>query len=151
NAFYQLPPKLDVTPAGGITLAGPVGGPFSPASASFVLVNSGQSCPLDWNVTTMAGWLSLAPTNGTLNAGQSTFVTVSITNANNLAPGNYPGFVAFSYSSPGIFGGVSLSVTLNVGVTLRVLRLLPDGRLVMTLQGLSNRVYSIQGSSNLLA
>lgn len=75
---------------------GPVGGPFSPVSASYGLVDSG-SASLGWTASANQGWLSLSATSGTLAASGSTTVTASINaSANILASGTYSGAITFT-------------------------------------------------------
>jgi hypothetical protein len=78
------------------------------------LTNSGGAS-VDWTASATQDWVSLSETNGTLAAGVSTTVIVSInTNADNLAPGTYSNTVTFA--TPAI-GGASLTrggeITIN--------------------------------------
>jgi len=151
NVPYLLPSRLAVTPEQGLSSMGVAGGPFDPAMVTYTLSNPGQSCIIFWSIDKNANWLSLSSTNGTLRPGESTNVNVFVnTNANSLIPGNYFAGLAFTNSS-GAGNAVRL-VTLGVRAPpfLRSLRLMNGGALAMTLQGETNRVYSIQRSSNLV-
>ena len=105
---------LVVTPSTPLTLTGPVGGPFSPASQTYLLANEGNT-PLDWRVFTTNEWLGLVPTNGTLSASNGfTNVTVTIsTNAFTLANDVYYGAVSFENTNTG--ARIDAPVTLRVG------------------------------------
>ena len=76
-------------PTIGFVASGPAGGPFSPASQKFFLTNSGNSS-LTWSLVNTSAWLTVSATSGTLAAGATNSVTISLTAAaNTLAIGNY--------------------------------------------------------------
>jgi len=104
---------LAVLPAGGLISSGTVGGPFSPSSIVYALTNAGGST-LDWTANPAQDWVSLSATGGSLAAGASTTVTVSInTNADSLAAGSYSNAVAFANATTGdtsISRGIQLMV-----------------------------------------
>jgi hypothetical protein len=130
-----LPPgNLGVSPAAGLASSGYTGGPFSPASISYVLTNAGGS-NLSWAVSATANWLSVSPSSGTLAGGASTNVQVSISaNANGLAPGNYTDTVGFTNLSDGL-GNTTRSASLSV--------VLPPGNLgVSPAAGLASSGYT---------
>lgn len=103
---------LDVT-AGGLTSTGTYGGAFSPNSKVYTLTNIG-STSINWTVGKTQNWASLSSTGGTLAAGQSTNVTVSInTNANSLGVGSYNDTVTFTNSTNGN-GTATRAVSLTV-------------------------------------
>jgi hypothetical protein len=105
---------LEVTPTGGLSASGAVGGPFSPSSMVYTLANTGSSS-LDWTASKTQEWVSLSETSGALAAGASTTVTVSINaTADSLAAGSYSDTVSFVNDS--VSGDSdSLPVTLQVG------------------------------------
>ncbi|HVM49145.1 MAG TPA: PKD domain-containing protein, partial [Candidatus Acidoferrum sp.] len=106
-------PALAVAPAGGLASSGPQGGPFSPSSQVYTLTNTGTGT-LSWAASFAANWLTLSATNGSLDAGAGTDVTVSlITNANALAPGSYSDTVSFTNTSNGA-GSTTRPVSLIV-------------------------------------
>lgn len=89
---------MSVTPAGGLTFRGPVGGPFSPTTQTLTLVNRG-AVPIDWGVTSPQAWANVAPTNGTIPGAGSSVVTVSINaTANGLPMGIYTNVLTFNNS-----------------------------------------------------
>ena len=153
SASYTLAPCLTFSPASGLAASGFVGGPFIPPSATYILTNSGGAS-LDWLATSAANWLSLSASGGTLPAGASTNVTISLNvNASSLAAGTYSDTVSFTNLTTGL-GSTNFPVTLNVvvhpTVQLSGVRLRTNGAVAMTLQGVTGGVYSIVASTNLL-
>jgi hypothetical protein len=107
------PGVLGVSPTGGLTSSGAVGGPFSPSSIIYTLTNSGGTT-LNWTASKTANWVSLSATSGSLAAGASTTVTVSLnSNADGLAAGSYNDTVSFVNATSGD-GNTSRSVMLDV-------------------------------------
>ena len=105
SACLTTPP--DMAPSGL------VGGPFNPPSQVYTLTNSG-GLALNWSVSSSQNWVDLTATSGTLSAGGSTNITVSInTNANNLTAGVYSNAVTFTNLTNGN-GTTGHSVTLTV-------------------------------------
>ena len=83
------PDPLGIVPAGGFYATGPASGPFSPTSQIFFLTNTGASS-LAWSLIKTSAWLNVSTTSGTLAAGASNSVTVSLaTAAYSLAVGTY--------------------------------------------------------------
>ncbi|HXS69397.1 MAG TPA: protease pro-enzyme activation domain-containing protein [Candidatus Polarisedimenticolia bacterium] len=84
NLFDALlaPPveTLRVTSPLGFTSFGASGGPFSVASRTYTLANTG-AVPLTWSLINTSSWLNVSSSGGTLNPGSNTTVTVSL-NAN---------------------------------------------------------------------
>jgi hypothetical protein len=150
---YLIPSRLGVFPTAGLSSTGYTGGPFSPANIPYTLSNTGESCVVHWWITKAADWLSLSSTNGDLFPWASTNVVVSVnSNADGLAPGNYTGGLAFSFTnSNNSMGRIAVSVSLNVtAIRLSGARLLSDRSITMTLDAATNRMYSIVVSSNVL-
>jgi uncharacterized repeat protein (TIGR03803 family) len=85
-----LPEPLRITPAAGVTISGPVGGPFTPATQTYSLTNN-AGAPLNWSLVNTSLWFNVSPTNGTLvPGGPATTVTISLTSAaTNLPAGSY--------------------------------------------------------------
>jgi hypothetical protein len=119
-----LPGVMEVSPAGGLTATGVVGGPFSPDAITYTITNSGEAT-LNWIATTSQDWVEVSNTNGTLEAGASTTVTISIgVLANSLAYGSYSEAVTFVNVTSGN-GDTSRFVSLAIN-SLGQLGVTPD-------------------------
>ena len=109
----NAPGSLVVTPVGGVSCTGFVGGPFSPASQVYALTNSGGSA-LNWTASATVNWLNFSATNGSLGVGAGTTVMVTPgTAANALPAGDYAGTVSFLNTTTGN-GNALRSATLTV-------------------------------------
>lgn len=96
NALTIQPNALTITPGTGFAAIGPFGGPFTPASQVYSLTNTGSSS-LNWSLGGTPSWLVASITNGTLAAGKSTNVTISVSaGAGTLATGAYAATVTFT-------------------------------------------------------
>ena len=96
-----------------LAASGPQGGPFTPPSQLYTLTNSGTGA-LMWSASVNDNWLTLSATNGTLAAGASAGVTVSINStANGLVGGFYSSAVSFVNLTTGN-GNTNRLVTLLV-------------------------------------
>ncbi|MCP4573939.1 MAG: hypothetical protein GY838_16390 [bacterium] len=103
---------LSVTPSGSLAPAGPQGGPFVPDEIIYTLENNNGTASLDWSAAADVAWLDLTPTSGTLVAGATATVTVTVNSAANaLGIGTYMGTVSF------------INVTDGEGNTVRVANL----------------------------
>jgi len=92
---------LTVTPTGSWDPSGVPGGPFTPAMQSYVLTNTGPDS-LQWTASTNVPWLTATPVSGTLVAGESATVEVSLNElADELASGTHAGSITFSNSTTG--------------------------------------------------
>lgn len=104
---------LSVTPAGGLTASGAQGGTFTPSSAVFTLENTGTEA-IDWTVEKTEEWVGLSATSGTLAAGATATVTVSLNSGvNSLDVGAYSDTVTFTNTTNGN-GTTTRSVALTV-------------------------------------
>ncbi|MHB9036167.1 MAG: lectin like domain-containing protein [Armatimonadota bacterium] len=113
NASTPSPGTLSVTPSGGLSSSGLVGGPFSPSSQSYTLTNSGGSS-ISWTASKAQGWVTLSPTGGILAAGATATVTASVnTTANGLVAGTYSDTVTFTNTTNGN-GSTTRSIALTV-------------------------------------
>ncbi len=109
----KQPASLNVKPADGLASSGPTGGPFSPSSTDYTLINAGD-VPLAWAAAKTQPWVSLSATGGTLGGGASTTVTVSINSqANDLGVGSHGDTVTFTNTTNGN-GNTSRNVTLTI-------------------------------------
>jgi len=106
-------PTLSVTPGDGLTSSGIQGGPFTPSSKDYTLQNMGGTS-ISWTASKGQTWSSLSSTSGSLAAGASTTVTVSINSgANTLTPGSYSDTVSFTNTTDGK-GSTKREVSLTV-------------------------------------
>ncbi len=115
SSFTVAPPVLPdftVTPDSAFTSSGGQGGPFSPSSQTYTLNNT-NATSLSWGVGKNALWLDLSASSGTLGAGTSTDITVTVNStADSLLGGAYSDTVIFSNSTTG--GWVPHGVNLTV-------------------------------------
>ena len=110
---YDQPDLLLITPAIGLSVIGPLGGPFTPNPACFTLTNSGSSV-VSWTLANTSAWLTVTPSSGTLTPGgaaSSVSVTVGAM-ANGFALGAYPVTIEFTNQATG--GVQSRVLTLTV-------------------------------------
>src|SRR3990170_550967 len=99
--------------SGSLSSSGTAGGPFSPVSQSFTLSNGGGQS-IAWTASKAQSWTTLSSSGGTLAAGASATVTVSINSgANSLAAGPYSDTVTFTNTTNGT-GNATRSVSLTV-------------------------------------
>jgi len=151
--YTSNPAQMGVTPASGLSAGGFAGGPFNPSENTYTLTNSGGAS-LNWSASKPGVWLSLSVSNGTLAAGASTNVTISLNaNANSLAAGAYTNTVGFTNLSNGLGNtarSVSLAISVHPPVQFTNVHVLSNKSLALTLLGVTNRVYSILGATNLL-
>lgn len=119
--------RLSVSPSGGLTSSGNVGGPFSPSSITYTLSNPGNST-INWNASHNSGatWVSLSKTSGTLSPGGSTTLVVSINSgAASLPAGTYGDTVSFANTTNGR-GNTTRSVSLTVRSSGGYLQVVPS-------------------------
>lgn len=107
------PGALSVTPTATFAASGPVGGPFTPATRTYTLTNTGGSA-ISWSAGVTGNWISLSSTGGSLAAGASVNVTASINaGAATFAQGSYTGAVNV-YNATNGAGNTSVPATLTV-------------------------------------
>jgi hypothetical protein len=83
------PDTLGIVPASGFAASGPAGGPFSPASQNYFLTNAGTSS-INWSLVNTSAWLNASATAGTLAAGKTNSITMSLAAAaSSLGVGTY--------------------------------------------------------------
>ncbi|HEX7570671.1 MAG TPA: protease pro-enzyme activation domain-containing protein, partial [Verrucomicrobiae bacterium] len=108
---------LVVTPANNFVSAGPVGGPFIPASGTFSLANYGGNAT-SWSLINTSAWFNVSPASGTLAVGASTNVTVSVAAAaNSLTAGYYSATLLFSNASTHFVQSRSLGLVVGSALT----------------------------------
>ena len=106
---------MGVRPNTGISAEGQAGGPFTPNSQVYTILNY-ESTPIDYEVTKTKAWVSIDNPSGTLPVGGSTSVTVSINSlANNLGNGAYTDTIEFVNLTTHE-GDAERAVHLNIGV-----------------------------------
>jgi hypothetical protein len=149
---FDIPDNLKVLPtaAGVFTPSGADGGLFTPVSQTYTLTSSNS---LNWTATKMASWLDLSATSGSLTAGASNTVVVSVNaGATSLLPGVYGASVVFSNATSGV--AQTRQVTLEVMDSLAVTpqtNLTSSGKVggpfspVSQIYVLSNRASSVRG------
>ncbi len=115
--FFGTQPVLEVTPNTDFISAGAIGGPFDLTSLVYTLANSGVT-RLDWQAGPRPPWLDLSASGGSLGAGETTNVTVSLNAAAYaLIPGDYSDVIRFTNLTTSLGNAshlVSLSVTSNI-------------------------------------
>jgi hypothetical protein len=107
--------SMRVTPAGSFASEGPNGGPFTPPSKTYTVLNNAEF-PIDYEVTADQTWVSIGNATGTVPVGSFADVTVSITSeADGFANGHYEASVSFANMTDHD-GDATRLVTLDVGV-----------------------------------
>ncbi|MBK9777412.1 MAG: trypsin-like peptidase domain-containing protein [bacterium] len=105
---------------GDFASEGNYGGPFSPASAVYVLTNN-NNYPISFSVTDDVAWTDVSGGSGTLSAGGSATVTVSLNLTTNfLVDGLYEGTIAITNTTDGE-GSTTRALRLQVGVPVMTL------------------------------
>jgi hypothetical protein len=99
----SVPGQISVGPILGLFSSGFQGGPFNPSTINYSLGNPGTNT-INWQIIADVNWLTFSSSNGTLNAGDTNLVTVSINaNANSLTGGsNYFGIITFTNTTDGL-------------------------------------------------
>lgn len=108
-----VPDPLTVSPGGEWTPVVVAGSSAAPPK-TWTVTNAGNA-PMTWNVSTMgAAWLSATPAGGTLAAGASAPVSVSLTpNAALLAAGTHSASLRFSNTGSGVALARPVSLTVE--------------------------------------
>lgn len=100
-SLVVLPDLLEITPENSFDPNGIEGGPFTPESMTYTLLNTAPD-PLEWSVQWHVDWLDVEPAAGVLEAGQAVEVSVS-TNSNTelLPPALYEDSLVFNNLTTG--------------------------------------------------
>jgi hypothetical protein len=111
------PDGFQITPGRGAVGNGPVGGPFTIPTQTFLLTNTG-SAALNWSLGTTPAWLNVSGANGTLAAGGGgSSVVLSLNAAANVLPsGVYEADLWFTNETSGL--AQLRQFTLQVGQDL---------------------------------
>ncbi len=144
------PGVLAVPPGGDLSAFGLAGGPFSPASVEYTLNNSGGTA-LDWSASNTTAWVSLSSSSGSLAAGGSVVVTVSINSAADaLTPGSYSDTVSFA-DTTAAGQPITRVVTLGAVAPLKtgIQRESPTGIFQIVVQGTPGTQVAVEASENL--
>jgi hypothetical protein len=105
----------------GMSSEGPLGGPFEPSSASFVLSNY-ESYPLDYSISESIAWLEMSGSMaGQIPVGGTVEVTATIDQAyaSTMGNGNYTGSIDFTNLSNND-GTTTKPVDITVGVPVAI-------------------------------
>ena len=88
--------SLAITPTNGLDSSGHRGGPFSPSNIVYQLANMSTQA-IQWTASRTQTWVTVSRTNGTLAAGATTNIKVSLNSgANALPEGMFADTVTFS-------------------------------------------------------
>jgi hypothetical protein len=111
--FLDVSDPLILTPASGMAVSGPVGGPFNVTSQTISLSNA-AGAPLTWTVNSGSPFLNVAPGGGTLAPGQVAAVAATLApGASNLLINAASGGISFTDLATG--ATQTLPFTLAVG------------------------------------
>lgn len=109
---FEMPDDLKVSPTASLAAEGQVGGPMTPETQEYTLLNSGTA-NLNWSATASPAWVSLSLAAGNLAPGATVQLTATINSqANNLPPGDHVATVAFT--------NVISTVVIQRSITLHV-------------------------------
>ena len=110
--------NIIVSPSGASNSCGQQGGPFSPSSVTYYVVNDSPNT-INWTATAIPNiYASLSKTSGTLGPGSSTSVIVTFKNfVNFLPPGLWPFIIQFDNTTNGIGPDIIRILTLRIVAT----------------------------------
>jgi subtilisin family serine protease len=104
---------LQVSPSDNFDSNGTQGGPFVPACKTYTLTNNGSS-PVSWTTLEYQNWLTVTPSQGSIEPGSSVDVNVCINaGANQLDPNVYSQVLTFQNTDSGSIKTRSISLTVN--------------------------------------
>jgi hypothetical protein len=103
---------LQIGPATGFVAAGNVNGPFDVTAQTYSLTNVGAQV-LTWSVINTSSWLKVSSPGGTLPAGGSAQISVSLNNtASNLPPSLYGSTLVFTNQTSGTGQSRAFALTI---------------------------------------
>ncbi|HEX5219264.1 MAG TPA: LamG-like jellyroll fold domain-containing protein [Verrucomicrobiae bacterium] len=113
DAFFRFQPEI--TPASGFNGIAAFNQLTLPTSTAFTLTN-GTTNPFSWSLSNTSSWLTVSASSGSLAAGATSSVTVSLntTIATNLAQGFYTANIVFT--NPTVGGNTVRTFMLNTAV-----------------------------------
>jgi hypothetical protein len=113
--FLEMSDPLIVTPATGMAVSGPVGGPFNLTSQTISLSNASVGT-IQWTAGSTTAFLSVVPGGGTLAPGQTAGVLATLSaSASNLLINSFSGSMAFMDLSTGSAQTVPCSLAVGNG------------------------------------
>jgi hypothetical protein len=113
GANFTLSPPLLVIPETGFSSIGPVGGAFSVTSQLYTLTNS-SGASLNWALSSAPFWLTVSSSSGTIAAGATSSLTISLASAaNSLAAGNYSTSIWATNVSTGLAQQLQFSLSIK--------------------------------------
>jgi subtilase family serine protease len=113
--FLEVSDPLILTPATGMVVNGPVGGPFSVTSQEISLSNA-SAASLNWTVTSGSGYLNVAPGAGMLVPGQTAGVMATLAPAaSRLLISSQNGGISFADSGTGYTQSLPFSLAVGNG------------------------------------
>ena len=136
---------LVVTTASDLSFSGNYGGPYTPTPQSYTLTNNGSES-IRWTASKASTWVSLSSTSGTLVAGASTTINVTI-NSNSIAltPGNSSDILTFkNLALPD--NPITRNVLLNIAAIPATITL---SNLSQTYDGLPKAVTAVTNPTGL--
>ncbi len=111
--FLTVSDPLILTPATGLAVSGPVGGPFN-MTEQIISLSNAAATGLQWTADSSSSWLNVTPGAGALAPGQITNVTASLApSVSNLLINAASANMAFTDLSTGL--SQNLPFTLAVG------------------------------------
>ncbi len=111
GANFVLTPPLLALPETGFSSIGPVAGPFSITAQIYALRNASAST-VSWAVANTNNWLTVNATNGSLAAGASSNLIISLTPAStNLSAGVHSGTVWITNLANGLAQSLTFTLT----------------------------------------
>lgn len=113
--FLAVSDPLILTPATGMAVLGPVGGPFNLTSQIVSLSNAAVG-PLQWKASSGSAFLDAAPSGGTLAPGQVTNVTLALAaSASNLLISATTGGIGFADLTTGATQALPFALAVGNG------------------------------------
>lgn len=104
---------LLLTPTTGFVSTGPLGGPFSPASHVYTLTNHTTSTA-SWTASVNKPWADLSPGQGTLAAGETMTLTLTVNDAARALPaGTDVASLTFQNTTTGRFQTRTAGIQIN--------------------------------------
>lgn len=104
---------LLLTPTTGFVTTGPLGGPFTPASQLYTITNYTTSTA-SWTAEVNKNWVTLAPDHGTLAAGESMTLTLTVNEAAGQLPaGTDVAALTFQNTTTGRYQSRTAGIQIN--------------------------------------